>query len=194
MSHENFEHKLLQYFYQELSKEEREEFDTHLSECAVCRNKLAGLEALALELDSVFAGAEPGRETLEKIERAARSAGIEAGSRRAGTSFAARPRLALTFAAAAAFVAALFTSLWLVFFKPSPTDYGLAQVAMAIDSLEQDMAMVAGRGEEAYFANELSQLDPRIDDSSSESDAGSLVMDSLESELEEIEGISNGIL
>jgi len=195
MSHENFEHKLLQYFYQELSEEEREEFDAHLAECAVCRKELAGLKALALELDPVFAGAGPGRETLERIERAARSAGSDAESRKPRVSFAARPRWALTFAAASIFLAALFASLWLVLLRPLPPDYDFSRAAMTMDSIEQDMAMVAGQGEEEeYFENDLDQLDLVIAAADIKSEAGDYAMDSLETELDDIEGISNGIL
>jgi hypothetical protein len=189
MSHEEFENKLLQYYYKELEEAESKAFEAHLKDCAQCSRELQSLKAVALELDRAFKDAEPGPEALAQILARAR----EKNTMPSMLAGIFKPRWAFSMAAGLALFIALAVAAWMVFMRPSRENYDFNQVAMNLESVQQDMdslsANTHGQSPEAGLA--------QADSAMAANDSSYLIedqgLDSMERELNDIESIASGI-
>jgi anti-sigma factor RsiW len=190
MSHENFEHKLLQYFYSELSGNDLAELEAHLVGCEECRKEIESLKAMKLKLDHEFDQVRVESGVLERIMRASK-----AKAKKPFLSYLwPRPliaRMAVSFAVA--------TMLFFVvragvenLFPRIPTNVASWPLAEQIGQLDQDLLITGSTdvtaGEDGIEDDNLaiavlySGLEPADE-----------TIDSLDEDIEEIEEISNGV-
>ena len=183
MSHEDFEHKLLQYYYGELAEAGQKEFEAHLKACEKCSQELESLKAVSLELDRAFKDAGPGPEALAQILTRAR----EKDARPSVLAGILKPRWAFSMAAGLALFIALAAAAWMFLIRPSRENYDFSQVAMKLESVAQDLDSLEAntqeeQGAEADMpANDLSYLNE------------DQKLDSMDREISDIEVIAKGI-
>jgi len=192
MSHQNFEHKLLQYFYAELSEKDRAEFEAHLAGCEECRKELNSLNAISIEFNREFDKAQVETEVWERILEAA-----EAKTNKGLLSYlwprplVARMAVSLALAALLIFVVRAGIERWSYRHSMNLTSWPLAS---QIGLLEQDLSMNGASSNGTAAAEGLEEEDNwGIAILSSGLEPSDDAIDSLDEDLGEVEEISGGI-
>jgi hypothetical protein len=177
MNHSDFENQLLRYFYSELEGPERESFEAHLRDCKQCRAELENLKAVALGVNRTFESAGPRAEVANAIRA------------RAGVSLSPKPKARsgwrFSFAGLAALILMATATTWFLVSGSAQKAYDTDRMENALENVEDELVAVEDLQAED---SSVDQMEPAV----SAQPQASSEMDSLEQELDEIEGSLRG--